>query len=106
VLLTQFRGYVIPERLQKVLGPDATYTPVLIGGSRGAWIEGAPHALSYEIAGDGRTGDRVRLAGNVLIWTRGDLTLRLEIAGTMEEALAIAESLVEEPAASPGDPGA
>jgi hypothetical protein len=104
VLLTQFRGSVRSEFLQKTLGPDTRLVPVLVGGERGFWIEGAPHTISYPVAGDGLTQDRTRLAGNVLIWTRAELTLRLEVAGTMEEALDIAASLAGEaaPTASPG----
>jgi hypothetical protein len=104
VLLTQFRGSVRSDFLQKTLGPDTRLVPVLVGGERGFWIEGAPHMISYPVAGNGLTQDRTRLAGNVLIWTRGELTLRLEMAGTMEEALDIAASLAGEagPAASPG----
>jgi hypothetical protein len=101
VLLTQFRGSVKQEFLQKTLGRDTLLIPVLVGGERGFWIEGAPHTVEYPVEGDGRGQDRIRLAGNVLIWTRRELTLRLELAGTMEEALDIAASLNGGPSSSP-----
>jgi hypothetical protein len=36
-----------------------------------------------------------RLAGNVLVWTRGDLTLRLEGNLTRQRALELARSIRE-----------
>ena len=93
LLLTQFRGYVDAERLGKTLGPDSRILPVVVNGEQGFWISGALHALEYPDAGDGLGQDHVRLAGDVLIWTRGSVTLRLEIAGNLEDALRIAESV-------------
>jgi hypothetical protein len=37
--------------------------------------------------------EELRLAGNTLLWVQGDLTLRLEIAGSREDALRIAGSM-------------
>lgn len=53
------------------------------------WVEG-PHFLQLE----GQRYDERRLVdGNVLIWTEGDLTYRLETDLSIEEAIRIAESL-------------
>ena len=93
LLLTQFRGYVNQDFLGKTLGPGTSLVPVVVNGEPGFWIEGAAHAFSYPVAGDGRQEDRVRLAGNVLLWTRNGVTLRLEIAGGQADALRIAESM-------------
>jgi hypothetical protein len=38
-------------------------------------------------------GGRPRLAANMLIWTKGTFTLRLEGAASLKQALAIAETL-------------
>jgi len=93
LLLTQFRGYVDEEFLGKSLGPGSRLVAVTVGGEPGFWIEGAPHALSYPVSGDGRLQDRVRLAGNVLLWTRDGITVRLEIADGQADALRIADAM-------------
>ena len=53
------------------------------------WIEGA-HLLQIP---DGNGNVETRLVGNVLIWTEGRLTYRLEGAPSLVEAVRIAESL-------------
>jgi hypothetical protein len=46
--------------------------------------------------------DFIRLIeGNVLIWTEGDLTYRIETDLSLEEAIRIAESLQAPPAETP-----
>jgi hypothetical protein len=37
--------------------------------------------------------DRVRLAGNVLLWQQGPLTIRIEATRTLRQARALAQSL-------------
>jgi hypothetical protein len=48
-------------------------------GVPGLWIAGAPHVVFFSDASP-------RLAGNVLVWTRGGVTFRLEGRGLEEEA--------------------
>jgi hypothetical protein len=93
LLLTQFRGSVRGDRLEKTLGPSSRVVPVIVDRERGFWIEGALHTVSYAVEGDGPGQDRVRLAGNVLIWTRDGLTLRLETAADKARALEVAASV-------------
>lgn len=61
---------------------------VAVKGSPGPalWITGEPHVVRLP-------GGPPRLATNTLIWTRGRLTIRLEGAGTLQQARAIADSL-------------
>lgn len=60
----------------------------------GYWIDGEPHLFfSYRDERGQLRQDRSRLAGNVLLWERGDLTLRIEGNLTKVEALRIAESV-------------
>jgi hypothetical protein len=66
---------------------------VTVGGEPGYWFSGEPHFFTY-IDADGQfREERTRLAGNTLIWQRGDLTLRLEGQLPKEEAVRIAESM-------------
>jgi hypothetical protein len=68
---------------------------VIISGQQGIWTEG-PYLLQLT-NGDYAT-ERI-VGGHVLIWTRGQITYRLETALSLEEAVKIAESLA--PAALP-----
>jgi hypothetical protein len=93
VLLTQFRGELEPGYVGKMLGPDTRLEPVTIDGRRGYWIEGTPHVFFYRDATGQVRDESIRLAGNVLLWEQGDLTVRLESALTKDEALRIAASV-------------
>jgi hypothetical protein len=75
-LITEFRGTTIPYILT-LIGP----------GSHGelTWVNGSPGV--YGIAG------RTSGAGDALTWLQGPLTVRIEGAQTLEEALALARSL-------------
>lgn len=92
LLLTEFRGAIEPDFLGKGVGPDTTLTPLSVGGQPGWWLEGAPHAFFYHAPDGQLRPDRIRLAGNTLLWERGPLTLRLEANLTREAAVRIAES--------------
>lgn len=62
---------------------------VRVGGRSAFWIE-APHQL-HVITDEG--SETFRVEGNVLIWTRGAVTYRLETSLELPEAVALAESL-------------
>lgn len=81
--LTEFRsseGFV-----QKFATADQPVESVRVNGGPGLWIEGR-HVVS-ELFG------LPRFSGNVLLWERGRLTLRLEGNLTREQALEIAKSV-------------
>jgi hypothetical protein len=97
-LLTQFRGEADRGLIEKGLpGEGARETQieaVSVSGEPGYWISGAPHGfffVCYDV-GECRQ-ERYRLAGNVLLWEQDGVTLRLESALPLENALAIAESV-------------
>jgi hypothetical protein len=92
LLITQFRGQVEPGFLKKVTGAGMVQL-VTVGGEPGYWFSGEPHFFSYQDSAGQFREERTRLAGNTLIWQRGDLTLRLEGQLSQEEALRIAESM-------------
>lgn len=96
LLLQQFRGAVDAGLGKKVVQDKKTAegTSVrfaTVNGEPALGLFGAPHFLMYL---DPRTGepveDQVYLAGNVLLWESGELTLRLEGDLEFEQMLRIA----------------
>jgi hypothetical protein len=92
LLITEFRGQPTPEFLKKVTGLGVV-EEVTVGGEPGYWFSGEPHFFTYLDANGNFRDEQTRLAGNTLIWQRGDLTLRLEGELPRDEAIRIAESM-------------
>jgi hypothetical protein len=97
-LLTQFRGEADRGLIEKGLADDGAretrLQAVPVDGEPGFWISGTPHGFFFVCydAGECRE-ERYRLAGNVLLWEQDGVTLRLESILSLDEALAIAESV-------------
>ena len=91
MLVMQFRGRFELPFLEKLVRADQV-REVGVGGTPGYWVEGE-HTLVYLDERGVSFDERSRVAGNTLLWQRGDLTLRLESALPMEEAIRIAESM-------------
>jgi hypothetical protein len=91
LVLTQWEASVI--LFDKLLGHYARSEYVDVGGAPGIWIEGGDHAVFY--LGESASEDRVGgyLAGNVLVWQRGQVSYRLELGTAQDEALELAASL-------------
>jgi hypothetical protein len=92
LLLTEFRGNIQPALLGKAAGPGTTLTPAVVGGEPGWWLAGTPHIVFYQAPKGEVRQDRIRLAGNTLLWEHGNLTLRLESGLSRDEAVRVAES--------------
>jgi hypothetical protein len=92
LLVTQFRGQPTPEFLKKVTRMGLV-EQLEVGGEPGYWFSGEPHFFTYQDAAGNLREERTRLAGNTLIWQRGELTLRIEGELSRSEALAVAESM-------------
>jgi hypothetical protein len=60
-----------------------------VGEQLALWTSG-PYLVEVE---NGDLAERRLLEGHVLIWSEGDVTYRIETGGSLQEALAIAESL-------------
>lgn len=90
-LFTQFAA-TVDETIFKKVAPGTSVEPVTIDGRPGYWIQGAHYFQYVDRQGEMRT-EQVRLAGNVLLWERGPLTLRLEADLSRDEALRSAESV-------------
>jgi hypothetical protein len=85
-LFTQFEGdNEVPSIKKKFASGDASVIPVTVGNESGFWIDGAHHLYPAHA--------NPRVAGNTLLWQVGEISYRLEVDSSLEEALAIAESL-------------
>lgn len=91
-VLTQFRGRASLEMLKKVADPRTSVTAVTVDGSPGFFVTGAAHLVVRQPSGEDRMLPP-RLAGNTLLWERGDVSYRLEAEVELARALEIAESL-------------
>jgi hypothetical protein len=92
LLLTEFRGQPTPEFLKKVTRMGLV-EQVTVGGEPGYWFSGEPHFFTYRDAAGNFREEQTRLAGNTLIFQRGELTVRLEGRLSRQAATDIAESL-------------
>jgi hypothetical protein len=92
VVLSEVAGQLEIRFLQKFLPPGTKAEPVTIDGGRALWIHGAPHQYAYLDRNGNIHTDSVRTAGNVLLWHRGELLIRIEGARSKARALAIARS--------------
>jgi hypothetical protein len=92
MLVMEFRARIDLPFLEKVVHEAERIEEVEVGGEAAYWIEGE-HSLFYLDERGQSLEERSRLAGNTLLWQRGEVTLRLESALSKEEAIRIAESM-------------
>jgi hypothetical protein len=92
VLITEFEGQLESDGLffKKMMGPESDVRAIDVGGDEGYWVSGA-HVFTYRTGGTIHE-ERVRLVENVLLWVRDGVTLRIETAGSLDQALRIAGS--------------
>jgi hypothetical protein len=93
LLLTEFRGSINEQFFQKFVGPGSTVERVHVGDRIGFWISGAPHEVVVLDRSGKPIFDTIRLAGNVLMWEEGELTLRMESELGKDDALRVAASV-------------
>jgi hypothetical protein len=90
LLLTEFRADPLVDKIAK---GASNVTAVEVGGATGYWFAGAPHSFVYTDSGGKVREETARLAGNTLLWTNGNLILRLEGQISQRDAIRIAESV-------------
>jgi hypothetical protein len=92
VLLSEYpaRGYNL---LKKSVGDKTHVEPVRVAGEPGLWVEGPPHTLTYFSAGGEFRQRTVKIRGNVLLWTHGPVTVRLEGRISKAQALRFARRI-------------
>lgn len=91
LLLFQFAARVDRHAFDKFVEPGQI-RDVTVAGAPGIWIEGT-HTVAWLDRAGNLMGDTVRLSDNVLLWQLGRVTLRLESALPMQEAIRIAASV-------------
>jgi hypothetical protein len=91
LVLTQWSGG--PVLFDKLLGYRARTEYVEVGRAPGIWIEGAEHAVFYLGLSGHEHRLAGRLAGNVLVWQRNEVSYRLEADVGRSRALELAASL-------------
>jgi hypothetical protein len=92
VLLSEYaaRDYNL---LKKSVGDKTHVEPVRVAGEPGLWVEGPPHTLTYFSAGGEFRQRTVKIRGNVLLWTHGPVTVRLEGRISKAQALRVARHI-------------
>ena len=93
LLISEFRGRVESGYFNKVLDGGTKLTRVTVNGSPGYWIEGDTHFFYYVGADGEPVDDTHRLVGDVLMWSAGEITYRIESGLGMDAAIELAESL-------------
>jgi hypothetical protein len=93
LLVTEFRGSVNADFFDKMIGPGTTVSPVMVGGVAGWWISGEPHELLYLDPRGLIVPDSSRVVGDSLIWSRGDITFRMETSLERGAAIGLAETI-------------
>jgi hypothetical protein len=92
VLLSEYaaRDYGL---LKKSVGERTHVEPASVAGEPGLWVEGPPHTLTY-FSRSGEFRERtVKIRGNVLLWTHGPVTVRIEGRITKAQALRLARQI-------------
>ena len=92
MLLGQFWVTVDSGFFNKIIGGETVVEPVRVAGDQGYWLSGDPHIFFWE-GPDGFVDDPRRWVGDVLLWSDGSITYRLETSLGRDEAIRIAESM-------------
>ena len=92
LLISQFRGTMDNGFFTKIIDSGTVVAPVRVAGGQGYWLSGDEHLLFWE-GPEGFVDDGRRWVGDVLLWTDGPITYRMETSLDREEAIRIAESM-------------
>jgi hypothetical protein len=93
LILTQSRGGLRGELLEKMLASGTDIRSVRVGGARGAFISGGEHAYLYVTPRGQIREDRPLLAGPTLIWEHDGRVFRMETRAGRAAALRIGRSV-------------
>lgn len=90
LVLSQLRGAVYEGFLKKAGGRGTRIERVTVVGEPGLFVSGDEHFVMFLDEHGNVADERTYLAGDVLLWNRGGLLLRLEGDLTRERALELA----------------
>jgi hypothetical protein len=93
VVLSQLRGSVYEGFVKKAGGRGTLVEEVSVDGAYGLFVSGDEHYVVFRDELGSITDEQTFLAGNVLLWNRGELLLRLEGDLTRDEALELARDV-------------
>jgi hypothetical protein len=91
ILLAELQGDQL-GLTKKFVAPDTSVQPAPIG-SFGLWLEGGKHVLLWTADSGETLQMERRFAGNVLIWTDGNRTYRLEAALNRSQMLELGRQI-------------
>ena len=88
ILVSTISGTLTPRMITKSVQSPSQVHEVDVDGAPGLWIDGLAHEIGYESP----PGHVVfeRMAGNTLLWQRGDVLTRVEGFDDVDAALAFA----------------
>jgi hypothetical protein len=88
ILVSTISGTLSPRMITKSVQSSDQVQEVDVDGAPGLWFAGPAHEIGYESP----TGQPVfeRMAGNTLVWQRGDVITRVEGFDDLEQALTFA----------------
>ncbi len=92
LLMSQFRGVMDSGFFTKLISAGTIVAPIEVGEHPGYWLSGEAHVFFWEGA-NGFVDDPRRWVGDVLLWSDGTITYRLETSLGRDEAIRIAESV-------------
>lgn len=92
-LVTEFRGDLEPEFVDKLAGQATRIQRLTIDGHPAVWLEGGPHVVVFRTVDGGFGEDTARLAGNTLLVQEGTVLVRIEGNLSRDRAAAIGGSL-------------
>jgi hypothetical protein len=93
LLVSEFRARPDEASLKKLSAGGTRIEFLQVNGGPGYFLSGEPHVIGYVDTDGAEIPDSSRLAGNVLLWEQGDLTLRLEGDFTRDQGVRIAGSM-------------
>jgi hypothetical protein len=93
LVLSELRGAVWEGLLKKVSGTGTRVELVRVNGERGLFLSGAEHYVMFLDERGNVADEPTALAGNTLLWNRGELLLRLEADVGRAEALELARAV-------------
>jgi hypothetical protein len=91
ILVSTISGTLTPQMITKSVHDTTQVHEVDVDGAPGLWIAGAAHEIGFE-SPPGRPVFE-RMAGNTLVWQRGDVLTRLEGFDDLDAALAFAREV-------------
>jgi hypothetical protein len=92
-VVTQFRADIGPQTFEKVILSGTRVEPTAVSGSPAYWIEGGEHYFFFRDANGQVLDATIRLVGSTLMWERDGLTVRIEGAPSLADAVRVAESM-------------